>query len=612
MSIVKMFSARRPHGDDGVALLLVISCMMIGTLFAFAALSYALNTQTFSRSNQDWNAALAAAQAGVDDYVAELNKNDNYARDPIDCTNEAMWTPTNCTGHAGPPVGFKDINVTDPTQGSFHYDIDVSKLDSNGNVLVTSTGKSGTTTRTLQVGVGKGDSTHFLYYTDHEDADPDNEQAYPGTMPADCAKYWWAGRDSVSGCSEITFIGGDELDGLAHTNDTPLFTNNGSVKPKFSAGFEMSDPDCMSPSEDPIPPIGKVISGTTSTYKYCDRTQNSADYGGSYPRWAKTLDLPDNSDLFKTYPGCQYTGSTRIKFLASGQMRVWSKGSTLPVTTAACGGGTTALTTTGAAAGSGGALVNVPTDQVVYVASGASGAHQCNSLEIGDGLPLGTNLTGSATTAYTGYDQNMILDDQWCGKGNAYIEGVLKGRVTIATENSLVLTGDVVYANGLAGSDMLGLVAANSIEVYHPWVDDWECKNWNSSHTACKSGASNWGWDNTPSEVSGWPHRYNDVDQGNVPFPATGIQVAGSIQTLQHSFFVQSYAKGTSQGKLYVRGSIAQRWRGIVGTSGGSTGYFKSYKYDKRLKYSSPPYFPDWTNSEWSGNYTGEISPRYR
>ena len=48
----------------------------------------------------------------------------------------------------------------------------------SGIVQVTSTGKVGKTTRSLQVGVGRGGSTDFLYYTDEQDADPNNAQAY--------------------------------------------------------------------------------------------------------------------------------------------------------------------------------------------------------------------------------------------------------------------------------------------------------------------------------------------------------------------------------------------------------------------------------------------------
>ncbi len=107
-----MWDRTPARDDEGFALLMVIACMVIGSMFAFAALGYALNTQRFSRTNQDWNGALAAAQAGVDDYIAYLNRNDNYARTPVDCTNIAIKGPntgTNTCGYtAATPVSLEE------------------------------------------------------------------------------------------------------------------------------------------------------------------------------------------------------------------------------------------------------------------------------------------------------------------------------------------------------------------------------------------------------------------------------------------------------------------------------------------------------------------------
>ena len=76
---------------------------------------------------------------------------------------------------------------------------------------------------------------------------------------------------------------------------------------------------------------------------------------------------------------------------------------------------------------------------------------------------------------------------------------------------------------------------------------------------------------------------------------------------------MQQYSQGSAQGTLLVLGSIAQRWRGIVGQNGGSQhGYLKSYQYDSRLKWSSPPYFPQWTNAKWGARHTGEMTPAYK
>jgi len=142
-------------------------------------------------------------------------------------------------------------------------------------------------------------------------------------------------------------------------------------------------------------------------------------------------------------------------------------------------------------------------------------------------------------------------------------------------------------------------VAGNSVQVFHPWIDKWQ------------KPSTTWGWANAGVEDNTWPTRYADPGQSPASvYPTSGIQIDASIQTLQHSFFVQQYNKGPGEGTLMVWGSIAQRWRGIVGTGSG-TGYIKSYNYDARLKYSSPPYFPQWSNAKWAMKHTGENKPAY-
>jgi hypothetical protein len=240
--------------------------------------------------------------------------------------------------------------------------------------------------------------------------------------------------------------------------------------------------------------------------------------------------------------------------------------------------------------------VNVPNDQVIYVKSAAS-THICKGGEIDGTLPLGTYDASNTQNSYT-QDIGMQPQDQHCGEGNAYVQGTLKGRVTVASQNSTVVTGDLRLAGTMNGSDLLGLVAANSVEVFHPVLYTYTCTGFKNG--VCKGYTES----NSGSEVSGWPVR----SAGST----SGIEIDASIQTLAHSFLVQNYNEGSPQGKLTVRGSIAQEWRGIVGQgSGPSTGYLKDYHYDLRLKYSSPPYFPQFINSVWSARHTGEIPPQY-
>jgi hypothetical protein len=60
------------------------------------------------------------------------------------------------------------------------------------------------------------------------------------------------------------------------------------------------------------------------------------------------------------------------------------------------------------------------------------------------------------------------------------------------------------------------------------------------------------------------------------------------------------------QGTITINGVIAQKWRGPVGTSGG-TGYLKSYGDDARLQYASPPYVQDITETPYRTSQWAEI-----
>jgi len=540
--------ARPQTGDDaGIAMIMVMGSILVLSLLVTAAIGYSLQALPQARHDQDWNASLAAAQAGVDDYIGRLNQSDSYWQ-TVDCANSALKGPAAGTNTCGwttaTVVGWKQVSLSDPTVGKFHYDVDPSTIYSTGAVRVSVTGKVGSVSRTIQVLVSRGGSTDFLYYTDFEDADPGNLTAYPAGAPSNnCGKagptsaiyYWPSGR---SGCTEITFIGGDVLDGKVHFNDTPLLTNLGGNSPKFLKGYETADPGCKT---------GNAGNG----YAGCFRGSGNPDPAGGAPVYASSLDLPDNSAAFLAYPGCQYTGDTRIKFNSDGTMTVWSYGSTGTSVGAGCGN----------ANGPWPQTLSVPTDKVIYAKNGATAA-KCAAGQVGDNIPLAADVNINTSTFY-------------CGNGNVYVEGTVKGRVTVAAQNNVIVTGDLLIdgvAAGAAtsGNSVVGLVASNSVVVYHP---------------------------------------VNAA--GNNLTTITDRNIYASIQTLQHSFWVQSYNQGTSLGVLRVRGSIAQKWRGIVGTGSGTTGFFKDYGYDTRLTYASPPYFPQWTNAVWGSKTTGELKAAY-
>jgi hypothetical protein len=67
--------------------------------------------------------------------------------------------------------------------------------------------------------------------------------------------------------------------------------------------------------------------------------------------------------------------------------------------------------------------------------------------------------------------------------------------------------------------------------------------------------------------------------------------IDASLLSAKHTVIVQNWDKGTRLGSLHIKGSMAQLFRGPVGTGDGTTGYLKDYNYDERLTYTTPPKF---------------------
>ncbi|MCO5301131.1 MAG: hypothetical protein M9886_14375 [Candidatus Nanopelagicales bacterium] len=678
--------------DRGAAMIMVLGMISVMTIVVAAALSYAVNVAPQVRRDESWQAALAAAQAGVDDYLAKLNRTDAYAL-TVDCANVALKGPkaeTNTCGWNGSTSpGWVDVQAGKPLAGKFHYDVNTANFWKDGSVWVESTGKVRGISRTIQVRVARGGSTDFLYYTDFEDADPQNLVAYPpgdsdslpgggskynecGRSGASLAKYWWQGR---SNCQEIQFAGNDILDGDVHFNDSPLMGGYGGTRPQFLKGYQMADPDC---TEELGTPDNNGV-GKNAGKGNCWRNTSSVNpyLGTAGARPALPLYLPDNSDKFDTYPGCNYYGDTRIKFNSNGTMTVWNTSSAGKSVQGPdsppglnCGNASQFKPATGQKYPATGQTVPVPTDLVIYVEAADTGSATCVPGQIVNGsnsgstssdvIPQGVGITpqdvedisyynpSASSFTRTGTWTAPRRSSDWsgsveqstevpegdihpltfdCGLGNVYVEGTVKGRVTIAAQNNVVLTGDLAInsttkGNSAIGPDMVGLVSANSVVVYHPV---------RRSRQGPTEKASSKNSSYCPDSSYDWPSKYTSskrtitcnweisTDYGNsytnINYPgltnASGTRwIYASIQSLARSFWVQNYNQGADLGTLSVRGSIAQKWRGAVGTSGG-TGFAKDYSYDSRLQFASPPYFPQWTNAAWGSKVTGELSAKY-
>lgn len=154
--------------------------------------------------------------------------------------------------------------------------------------------------------------------------------------------------------------------------------------------------------------------------------------------------------------------------------------------------------------------------------------------------------------------------------GDAYVAGVLDGRVSIVTERDILITNHIVYASdpktNSASDDALGLISARDVVVT----------------TSC------------PSNLFIYAH-----------IMATG---KATSSTTDGSFGVENFSKRPPSGFLYVHGGIVQSYRGAVGTFNANTGelisgYEKNYTFDERFRTDPPPEYPPLGNELIFGSW---------
>jgi hypothetical protein len=553
----------RRNDEDGIALVTVLLVTMVLMLVVAGTMAYAIGSQPLSKHDQDWNSALAAAEAGIDDYIFRLNENDQYY----------LYSATSL-----PPDGNQAFTtwVTVPhsaTNASMRYTVNTANLTSQGAILLTATGRSGSVTRSVQATIRRRSFIDYVYFTDYETFDP---ASYPiagssytaAQAQTNCARHYYdvPGRNATN-CIDLNFITGDTINGALHSNDAILICGNPVFTGNVTTSYNVS-------------PRYRTNSGCSP---------NNPSFKPGYPKYAAPLTMPPNNVAVKaeTDPllggtGCLYTGPTAITLNSSGTMNVTSP--------------FTKLTNCGT-----GANVALPPDGVIYVQNVPSAAGDANFTA---GCLTHTQLQPSGVGAVVqhplGLPQLGDITTYGCRNGDVFLQGTLKGRLTIASDNNIEIVGNTTYAGGIGGNDLLGLVANNYIEIYHPvgYADG----------TKPPAGYCNGGSINGSGVISN-NNNYCNLDDLFLATPTTSFNnptIQAALLAVAHSFRVQNYDSGDaswsggSLGTITLNGAIAQRYRGVVGQTGStSSGFLKSYNYDQRLSYQSPPHFLSPVASAW-------------
>lgn len=553
--------------ESGVALVSVIALTAVLTLVAVVAISVGLNAQRFSRDHQDWNAALAAAEAGVDDYLARLNRDREY------------WAQA--AGDTDPDTGLNLNPAIDrwaqlpDSDAWYHYSVDDSEVVETGTLILTVTGRVDDRTRTVQVRLRPEAFFDFLYLTNYEIMDPTISGPSDHTR---CERLWGATPAKDPGCRQLVFGDGDVLRGRVHSNDallihstqSPQFLGETTTSFNTDGGYWRSNVGYQPPS------------ATGSIFR------------PNEPSYLQEQGFPDtNANMLRDAHehGCVYYGPTYIHFHGD-RMTVMSPLSTddahLPTPEP---GEDLFATTTDCAGGDRANLAGfteldfIP--PVIYVANAGTCPAPFNNT---NNHPLGISYQEELISDVISNPSTVNSDAYECRLGDAFVWGELDGRVSLGARNNISVIWDLIYQGGEweDGTNILGLIADNYVQIRQPRFSSGTNRNrpvaWEAPFP---TGEPSWSFDGDT---------FDSVSDGDLFRNPT---VHGAILSLNRSFRVQNYnsggLRGTGPGQfgtLTLRGSLGQNFRGPVGWVG-NHGFTRDYEYDDRLRFISPPFFID-------------------
>ncbi len=554
-----------------MALLITVIAMLIVTLLLTVVFSTGLQSLPLAQHAQQYQAALQAADTGVQDYVSRLDANTAYYLNTADSNNPAM-------------TGWVAVAGSNNREW-YRYVVNNAKTITTGTVYLTVTGaagqKPGTSgaryvLRTVKEALSLAAFTSSLYFTEYETEDPAivpsdtfnngnpsptytqacnydawQYNTYLNGNPANASSY---GPDAAL-CSsyEIYFVGNDTLNGAIFSDDefnicgaanlsagASSAWDQGSGADKLNATNTADDTyygNPVVPGHAAASPPGYNLSGSCTGTPQFATTMGPQPASAGFKLLTTNQTLESNISASNDGGGCLYYGPIQVTLNATN-----------------------------------------PATMTVKLATGSSVASTSGTTTCsGTNIPYPNNGLMYDATSPTCSDQSV------CG-ANVYVQGTVEGPLTIGSDNNITITNSIIDAT-TTGGDILGLSADNYIYL---------------------------------------PDSYNTIPGQSSPMSTVkNLTIDAAMVSVYHTIYLPNWATdgvtGGSSGctsgtdkstlcTLTILGSVSQVYRGPVGTFSGNnivSGYAKSYSYDTRLEYLQPPYFnssnlPDWQQTSFT------------
>jgi hypothetical protein len=320
------------HGFTMAAVMLILLATSILGAAAFAAVGTDI---PFARDSQDRKQAYAAAEAGIEYYLYQLTRDNDYWTlcDDVEDPGDGQASPVNLKD-PGAGRTWRNLSNTDakfsiellPAPGSdgcVKGDETTMLNESSGTFRIRSTGESRGIRRSIVTSLRRTSFLDYLYFTDFEASDPNSfpTATEQNTARTYCVQYRQV-RNQVQWCRDnvnITFPGWDAIRGPLHTNDDLLTCGS----PEFGREGKEDVIEVHGPAPGGYTPSGG--SGCSGSPKFWGPVRQPAEH----------LPVPTSNTALKEAadPAYVFKGKTKIVFNGTSSMQVTRYPNGAPVVT---------------------------------------------------------------------------------------------------------------------------------------------------------------------------------------------------------------------------------------------------------------------------------------
>jgi hypothetical protein len=628
--------------EDGFTLIFALIVLFVGGLLVAGAFAAVNGDVDVTRRDTSQKKAYYAALAGIEQYKARLNSSEKYWFTCPKGENVKL------TGTTDETYSYKTLPATGHTTCEAKNQLSVIEGPgaASGTFRIESTGTSGGAKRSIVATFAHPGFTNYVYFSNYEVEDPTTFEP----EPANCEHYYKyrVEHKLTEECEPIQFAAKDKVNGPLHTNDAADLCAEGSDKPTFGRtsedsiemnGGHYSEGKCgnsynmlgtyTEKGQSLLPPTTDEELLESAGYKFKGKTTIVLKAGVSGNQDTMTVTTEGKTLAAKVFPtnGVVYIenaeATCNIKYTPFGTNyendgscgNVYVSGSyTEPLTIAAANdviinGSITTTSATGGKPTGSGTLGLIATNFVriyhpvkqgyapeteppkhalqtpfnkkcVKVVKTMTGKLTKSSNEITN-LASTTGLAEGEEVSGTGIPAGTTISKINTNKTSIKISE--KATVN-STSTELTFTTPTGYEY-YSGIEKCVEPTPNNFtynESENLFVEECESGTTAVGSTLCKYESNSKTCSKKVTNLTG---------------SLTSPTIDAAILSTHHSFIVDNFKCGAQLGELNVWGSIAQFWRGPVGTGGSSTGYIKNYNYDDRLATAQPPEFLSSTTS---------------